>query len=145
MSLLTLTIYDFYWLYRNWQRIRERTGERVSPFWRAFLSPIWGFSLFSRIRRDAEERGIHVSWDPRVLGTAYLALSVAWVLPTPWLFASFFAFLPLMPAANVARAINAHDGSTEDPNDRFSLGNVAGMIAGTLVLALLVAAAAMGY
>jgi hypothetical protein len=49
MSLLTLSIYDVYWLYRNWQRLRDRTGEKLSPFWRAFLSPIWAFSLFAEI------------------------------------------------------------------------------------------------
>jgi Domain of unknown function (DUF4234) len=145
MSLLTIGIYDVYWMYRHWKRIRERTGERLSPSWRAFLAPFYAFSLFARVKRDATELGIPVSWNPFVPGVAYLLLNAAWVLPTPWLFASFVAFLPLLPVADVTRAINARAGSSEGPNDRYSLGNLLGMIAGGFVLAILVAASLMGY
>ena len=31
-------IYNIYWSYKNWQRIKSRSREDISPFWRAFFA-----------------------------------------------------------------------------------------------------------
>ncbi|MGH7577402.1 MAG: hypothetical protein ACREM1_20010 [Longimicrobiales bacterium] len=55
MSACTVGLYDLYWFYKNWQRVRDRSGESLSPFWRAFFAPLWSFSLFRRVHQYAQE------------------------------------------------------------------------------------------
>jgi hypothetical protein len=145
MSLLTLTLYDVWWIYRSWQRIRARTGENVSPFWRAFLAPFTAYGLFARIRRHAQEQGIATKWDARVLAIAYLLLSFAWLVPSPWVLVSFAGFVPFLPVAATTRELNERSGHTEPINDQFTSGNVVGMAVGGLVLVLLVGMTLAGY
>jgi hypothetical protein len=145
MSLLTLSLYDVYWIYRNWQRIGARTGENFSPFWRAFLAPFTVFGLFGRIRRHAAEQGIAVTWNANVLAIAYLLLSFVWLVPSPWVLLSFAGFVPFLPVAATTREINARSATSEPPNDRFSSGNVVGIVVGGLVLVLLVGLTLAGY
>ena len=40
LSICTLGLYDLYWFYQNWQRVRRRTREDLSPFWRAAFAPL---------------------------------------------------------------------------------------------------------
>jgi hypothetical protein len=145
MSLLTLTLYDVYWVYRTWKRIRMRTGESFSPFWRTFLAPFTCFGLFARIHRQAREQGLQPRWHPDVLAIAYLVLSFAWLVPSPWVLVSFAGFVPFVPVVATTRALNARSGSTEEANDHFTGGNVAGMIVGGAVLVMLVVLTVMGY
>ena len=43
MSVCTMGIYQLYWFYKNWKLIKDRTGQKIRPFWRAF------FLLYGRI------------------------------------------------------------------------------------------------
>jgi hypothetical protein len=38
--------YQMYWFFVNWRRYRDRTGSRLSPFWRAVFSPFFVHKLF---------------------------------------------------------------------------------------------------
>ena len=139
MSLFTLTFYQLYWFYKNWQRIRDRSGENISPFWRAFFSPIWGFNLLKRISDDAQSRKFEVAWSHQTLALAYLVLQVLTVkLPDPWWLIAFAAFIPLIPAVRTIAAMNAAEPAREDLNERFTAGNIAGMIVGGFFLLLVV-------
>ena len=152
MSLCTLTLYDVYWVYRTWQRIRSRTGEAISPFWRTCVAPFTCFGLFARIHRQAAEAGLETRWNPRAQALFFLVLS--FVLPVvallgflspPWLLLTFAAFVPLLPVAATTRELNARSGSREPANDRFTSGNVAGMVVGGALLLLQVVLTLLGY
>jgi hypothetical protein len=51
-SILTGGLYGFYWIYRNFKAIKKSTKEKISPFWRAWLSIFWIIPLFNRIKSD---------------------------------------------------------------------------------------------
>ena len=40
MSLFSLGLYHLYWFYKQWKLARDRTGENLSPFSRAFFAPL---------------------------------------------------------------------------------------------------------
>lgn len=145
MSLCTLTMYDAYWIYRNWQRIRRRSGTRVSPLWRTVLAPFTTFALFGQVASDARALGIEPDWNAGALGAAFLVLSFVWLLPSPWVLAGFAGFAPFLPVAATTRAINARSGATEPENDGFTPGNYAAIVVGSAVLVTLVALTLMGY
>jgi hypothetical protein len=84
LSICTFGIYELYWCYQNWKRLKTSSGENLSPFWRAFFAPLWGFSLFKRIRAEAVSAGVPVEWNSGVLATFYLVLTITWRLPDPW-------------------------------------------------------------
>ncbi len=41
LSVCSLGIYELYWCYQNWKRLKQASGERLSPFWRAVFAPLW--------------------------------------------------------------------------------------------------------
>jgi hypothetical protein len=136
LSLLSWGIYDIYWAYYQWKRIKEREGEDLSPFWRAFFAPIWMFYLLPRIAATGGKYHAPVGWNGSTLALGYLVLQFAVRLPDPWWLVTLFSFVPLVPAAIAVERINKAAGATEDPNARFTGGNWVGMIFGGLFLAL---------
>lgn len=145
MSLLTLGIYDIYWTYYQWKRIRDREREELSPFWRTFFGFLWNFSLLPRIAASGAKHQVPVGWNGTALALGYLVSQFSLLLPMPWQMIGFVAFAPLIPAAITIERINRAAGATEDPNARFSGGNWIAMILGgpIILLALLLAMLAL--
>lgn len=144
MSVVTFGIYNLYWTYKQWVHISARSREGISPFWRAFFSPIWSFSLFERIKVDASTRGVPVYWSPGLLGLVYLIMGVLYRLPDPYWLLSLLSFLPLVPAVRAVIAIHERStgGATRDRNSYFGAANVIGIIVGIGFLLLIIAAMA---
>ena len=106
MSLCTLGLYELYWFYKNWKLIRTRTGQNLSPFWRAFFSFIFGYQLFKDIQVSADSNGCKSSINPGWLFICYLALNATWSLPDPFSIISLLTFLPLLSAQGVINDLN---------------------------------------
>ena len=138
LSICTLGIYELYWAYKNWQRIGAATGEKLSPFWRAFFAPIWGFSLFRRIRDRVTHERAPGDWHPPVLATCYLLLSASWRLPDPWWLISLASFVPLSPVQQATQRINEQHHVSEDLNSSYSGMNVAAIVLGGILFILAV-------
>ena len=136
MSIFTVGLYELYWAYKQWKTIKARTGADIMPFWRAFFSGLWGFSLFGQIKADAERRAIGANWSAGLLGALYLVLLVTWRLPDPWWLVSLLSFLPMLPVVQTVERIN--NAPAHLRNDKYSGANIAGIIVGPLVLALAV-------
>jgi hypothetical protein len=138
MSLVTLGLYELYWVYSQWRHIKLRTMEDLSPFWRTLFAPLWGFSLFEHVRADAIKQGVPIGWSSGSLGLAYLVLSAAWRLPDPWWLLSLVSFLPVIPSVRAIAAVHDKLAEHRDGNSRFSAANIAGVIFGGIVLVLAV-------
>jgi hypothetical protein len=130
MSLATLSTYQLYWFYRNFERIAARTGARSSVFWRAFFAPVTAHGLFAQVRLDARARFISVTWSAGGLAMIYFALTMACFLSYPWwllALASVFAVLPVHAAAQAVNEIEVPNGPR---NDRYTMWNVVAIVAG---------------
>ena len=138
MSICTFGIYDIYWCYHQWRAERRRGDSDVSPFWRAFFAPLWGFSLFSRVQDVAERHGVTATWSANGLGLAFLLLSISWRLPDPYWLVSVFAFLPLVPIQVTVNALNTAAAPSAPRNDKYSGLNVLGIVWGVILMALVV-------
>jgi len=138
MSICTFGVYELYWCYKNWQRIKERAREDLSPFWRAFFAPFWGFSLFERIHEAAVRRHLGIGWSAGLLGALYFVLSITWRLPDPWWLISIMTFAPFIPVVQTIQEINATEPAAEGPNGAYSGGNIATVIIGGLFVVLAV-------
>ena len=134
MSICTIGIYEIYWFYKNWKLIRERTGQKIRPFWRAVFSPIWAYSCFKEIKARAGECKIQESLPIGLLAIAYFTISVTSMVPEPYWLISLFIFLPLLPANSVAMKVNRHSDAGYVQNGRFSALNWVGIVVGGVLL-----------
>lgn len=103
MCICTFSLYELYWAYKQWEAVRTREGEELSPFWRAVFAPLWGFRLFPRMQGLAATHGAPATWSGTGLAVGYLVLHATWRLPDPW---SLLSFLSLVPILIVQRSIN---------------------------------------
>jgi hypothetical protein len=142
MSIVTLGLFDVYWVWRQWKRFVEH-GEVLSPFWRTFFLVFTNYSLFASVRSRAYDEGIDVSWNPPLMATLYLALNVTWRLPDPWWIVSLLVFVPLIPIQQTIDRINARHVA-ELPNRGFSGANAFGIVIGGLVLILVLIGGLLG-
>jgi hypothetical protein len=138
LSVCTLGIYNLYWSYQNWERIRAETGENLSPFWRAFFAALWNFSLFGRIHTIAGKRNISAPWSSGLLGIGVLIASALWKLPEPWSILTLLSFLPYIPVlqtvSNINRSSTDHIG--ESRNGHYSAANITTIVIGGIVVVL---------
>lgn len=56
LSLLTLGIFPLYWMYKNWQYIKEQEQSAIMPKARAIFSLIWFYPLAKRILLIGKEK-----------------------------------------------------------------------------------------
>ena len=136
LSLCTLGFYEIYWFYKNWQRVQRRTGELLSPFWRALFAALWGFAFFRRVTEHATLEGERPAWSATLLGALFLVLTVAWRLPDPWWLVSLLSFVPLLPVLHATQRLNARLAPGAPENGDYSVVNILTLIVGGTVLCL---------
>ena len=138
MSVATFGLYEIYWFYQNWRRLKSTEGLDVWPVPRAIFAGITSFSLFGKIQERAAREHISTTWSASTLGIAFLLLNIAARLPDPYWLVCFASFLPLLAVQPTVDAINARSRSSEGPNTKFSGGNIAGIVVGGLLFALVI-------
>jgi hypothetical protein len=134
MSLCTLGLYELYWAYKHWDAERRRERENLSPFWRAFFAPLWGFSLFPRIQRLAATHGVPATWSGSGLGLSYFLLNLTWRLPGALWLVSLLKVVPLLFVQRSVNTLNAAVVPSAPRNEGFSGVNIAAILVGGLLL-----------
>lgn len=122
LSFCTLGLYQYYWFYKNWRGIRDRTNEDISPFWRAFFAIFFCYQLFDRVRRHdpaSPASGLNAG----ALAAAWIILTLLWKLPDPYGLLVFFAIFALLPVQAAMNAVNHKAAPNHNPNTRFSAWN----------------------
>jgi hypothetical protein len=133
MHFCTLGSYQFYWFYENWKIIREREQSEASPFWRTFLSFIYCYALFEKIRSSAASLKIDQSISVPVLAGGWILLSMLWILPDPYWLVTFLSVLFLIPVQQAANRINESLVPGHDRNGRFTAWNKVAVVVGGLL------------
>ena len=141
LSFFSLGLYQVYWFYRNWRRVRERTGRSLMPLARAIFAPVWSHSLFDEVAEQARAADVRVGWSPIVLAVSFFLLSAAWRFPGAGLIVSLFSFLPLLPVQATINAIAGQRGTA--PDARIDARHRAVIAAGTVLVIMTVIGATM--
>lgn len=134
MSICTFGIYELFWFYKNWVLIKERSGQNIMPFWRAFFAPIWAYSCFKHIKAAAGENHVPESLPIGRLAIAFFIINALWKLPDPFWLLAFLSFTVLIPANDVALKINKYLNPDFKNNEKFSGWNWAGVVLGGILL-----------
>jgi hypothetical protein len=138
LSLCTFGLYQFYWIYQNWKRLKRASGERLSPFWRVFFAPVWNFFLFRDIGDVAMEAGVPYGWSWHALALTWLVLSGLTQLPGPWGLIGFGSIAAIIPVQRTAQQVNDRysQSAAESGNRSYGAANVAWILIGGLLLIL---------
>ena len=138
MSIFTFGFYDFYWFYKNWDALRQR-GENVTPFLRAFFHTFTSFWLFKHIRAQAETISPSAKLPAGPLAVAWLIASGLWGLPSIWgLVGGMAGFFVLVPVQSMVNWINTEIDPNHDRNATYSGWNIAAIIMGGCLVALVI-------
>lgn len=134
MSLCTLTLYQLYWFYENWRRVKRRENLSIYPAARALFAVFFCYQLFAKIRdfdaRGKSEKGLGAG--PLAIG--WIVATVLWRLPDPYWWVAMSAILFLLPVQAQANANNSVTHPQHDPNSRFSALNWVAVSLGGLLL-----------
>jgi hypothetical protein len=76
MSVVSMGLYQAYWIYKNWRFLKDRDGLQIQPFWRGFFGLFFIYSIFKTIREDEQLNRIEKATFPAG------ALAVAWIVLT---------------------------------------------------------------
>ncbi len=136
MSTVTLTFYQIYWLYKNWQLAKER-GDDVMPIARAIFGVLFAYPLFKEVREKGRASGLVLASSAGGLALLYFVLQITWRFPgAAWL----LGYLSVVPLALVQRDVaRLHSALGLDPNinSRFTWKNWVGLVLGGLFLLLI--------
>jgi hypothetical protein len=140
LSICTFSLYELYWCYQNWKRLKSASGENLKPHWRAFFAPLWAYSLFKRINAVATAADVPIVWSAGPLAVLYFLLYITWRLPDPWWLLSMCTFVPMIPVQQAAQRVNERHGAptSEGRNDGYSSLNVITIVVGGLLTILAV-------
>lgn len=77
LSIVSFSLYEAYWIYKNWRYIKERDGLNIRPFWRGVFGIFFCHSLLRRIHEDKEARSIQLpTFSPGGLATGWVILMI---------------------------------------------------------------------
>ncbi len=78
LGLLSMGLYEAYWIYRNWRYVKERDGLEIRPFWRGIFGIFFVYGILKRIREDAELNRIEpATFSPGGLAAGWIVLVLA--------------------------------------------------------------------
>jgi hypothetical protein len=135
LSTCTFGVYEIYWFWRNWNRIRTHGEVNISPFWRAFFLVIYCYPCLVRIKQAGLSRGIAPAPPFGVLAICYVLAKISWRLPGAFGLIVFLSVIPLLPVQAYVNRINAAALPGHDPNSRFGVWNwIATVVGGILFM-----------
>lgn len=132
MSTATFSLYQFYWAYMQWRQVRAREGG-ISPFWRTLFFPIFAYSLFRRVREDADKVGVKRAWSAGYAAFGFITITFLLSrLPDPFWLLRLLSVLPLAAVQETILKVHGAKGLPAVPSGRYSGWDVAGLSLGTV-------------
>jgi hypothetical protein len=147
MSIVSFSLYEAYWIYKNWRYVKERDNLDIRPFWRGVFGVFFCHSLLRRIYEDKQARSAAVpTFSPGGLATGWVVLIIFanLVAYAPGIGASIVsAFIPsflcLVPVQNYVNSVNERR-SPGQPYYAWSAGHVVCLVFGIITWVLLLIA-----
>ncbi|HWM24107.1 MAG TPA: hypothetical protein VNP98_04735 [Chthoniobacterales bacterium] len=148
MSVVSLGLYDAYWIYRNWRYLKERDGLPIQPFWRGIFGLFFFHSLLKTIETDdAVNRIQKATFSPGSLAAGWIIVNLLGRAlsrgPEPGtnlvgilISCSSFAFL--LPVQNYINAIN-EASVARPPYYEWSPGHIVCLVIGIVMWSLILA------
>ena len=138
LSTCTFGLYEFYWFWRNWNRIRVTGEPDITPSLRTLFLLFYCYPCFIRIKLTGISRDVIPAPPIGILAICYLLIGFSWKLPEPLWLICFLKVAFLLPIQSYVNRINTAVLPGHDPNSRFSVWNWIAVVTGGLLLILAV-------
>jgi len=147
LSIVSMSLYEAYWIYKNWRYIKERDSLDIKPIWRGLFGVFYCHSLLRRIHEDSEARTAQEpTFSAGGLATGWVILVIIANIMgrAPDLAASIIAafvpsFLFLVPVQNYINSVT----EKRNPDQKmygWSSGHIVCLVFGLVVWVLLLLA-----
>ena len=144
LSIASFSLYEMYWIYKNWRYVKERDSLDIRPFWRGWFGIFYCHSLLRRIHEDKEARSVQLpSFSPGGLATGWVVLLLIGnaVGRAPGTAASIIsAFIPsflcLVPVQKYVNSVSELRIPSQ-PYYRWSSGHVVCLVFGIIIWVVL--------
>jgi amino acid permease len=144
LSIASMSLYEVYWIYKNWRYIKERDGLDIKPFWRGIFGIFYCHSLLRRIHENVDARAIqepNFSAGGLATGWVILLIFANIVSRAPGIASSIIAafipsFLCLLPVQKYVNSVT----EKRNPNQKiygWSSGHIVCLVFGLVIWALL--------
>lgn len=74
LSIVTLSLYFYYWTYKNWQLVKVDEGNDSWPIARGFFAIFWMHSLLADVDGHLITKEEDHTWSPGLIATAFVVL-----------------------------------------------------------------------
>jgi hypothetical protein len=135
MTLGTLGMYQYFWLWENWRRLHQLRGEAVNPTWRVLFAPFTSYRLFELARDSGREQNVWHKWSAVGIAAAYLIAHIALFIGMPAWFTGAALLLPVLPVQMTMAKVNAKVAPNAPRNGTITIANLAMLIGGALLTA----------
>ena len=150
LSIASFGAYKAYWIYKNWNFIKEREGLNIHSFWRGIFGVFFCHSLLRKIHGDKEARAfVEPTFSPGTLATAWVILVIVSNIfsRVPGIVASIIAavipsYLCLVPVQNYINSVTRR----QSPGTTYygwSSGHIVCLVFGVIVWGLALLALAI--
>ncbi|MGE3725882.1 MAG: hypothetical protein AB7I41_10040 [Candidatus Sericytochromatia bacterium] len=130
MSICTGGLYDLYWIYKNWERVKQREGIDIKPFWRGVFGILFGYKLLRKIQVSANNNQINKTYSSFLLSVIWMLMILPVKIPDPYSIIIYFSALPLVPVQIVINQLNETLDPNHKKNNHFTLLNMLAIIVG---------------
>lgn len=143
MSVLSLGLFEAYWMYRNWKYLANRDQLDIKPFWRSVFAIFFCHDLFKRMGSDSRaNRYATAGFSASGLAVTFVVLAVVTrgldrLSDGPWTLLAMLmpTWAPLIPIQNYVNAVNAKR-SPGSPEDGWTTGQVVLLVLGLIMWGL---------
>lgn len=137
LSILTSHLYEAYWIYKNWQYLKNREGLAIWPFVRGIFGIFFCHNLLIQIEKDPEARAVELpTFSPGALATGWVVLMLLnnafSRVPSPYVGLLTFmmpSFLCLVPVQKYVNSVTERRNPGE-PYYRWSAGHIVCIVLG---------------
>lgn len=134
LSVMTLSVYAIWWIYKVWQFFKEKDKLDIIAGARAIFSLFFFYSLLEKIQNFAKSTGYAESYSSAFLFVIYFMLSLVGLLPESWgliTYVGTLSFLLLIPPLKAFNQSIINSGEHKAlEHDGFSSGEVAFIVFG---------------
>lgn len=141
MMVITVGIYQFYWFYMHWARLKTHGREDVWPIARTVFAGLFAYMLFDRMNDDADAEGRPTLFGPVPLTAMYVGGIVLLRLGASEWFTFALTTVSLVLAQRIVNGLPSVQAlPTREKNTGFSVLNWVACSFFLLLVAMLVLA-----
>jgi len=138
LSIVTIGLYELWWIYKSWRFFQAKEKSEIMPAIRTVFSIIFLIPLFNKILKLAKRNGYKHVYVSVFLFVGILITNLLVLLPTPFSLIAIISFVFLIPPFKALNfAVDYCEGFTVNIQNSFSRRQIFLLIIGGILWILI--------